>query len=62
MDQRPLRIGEAIDLYLGELARAGKAKGTIDEYGRKLNLLADYVRDAYVHEIALTDYERFLNR
>jgi hypothetical protein len=59
---RPLRIAEAIDLYLGELARAGRAIGTIDEYGRKLNLLADDVRDAFVHEIALADYERFLNR
>ena len=62
MDARPLRIGEAIDLYLGELGRAGRADGTIAEYGRKLNLLADDVRDAYVHEIALADYERFLNR
>ena len=59
---RPLRIAEAIDLYLGELARQGRAAGTRQEYRRKLNLLADDMRDAYVHEIALADYERFLNR
>ncbi len=61
-EQRPLRVGEAIDLYLGELARRGKSPRTRDAYGRKLNKLADEVRDAYVHEIELADYERFLNR
>ena len=61
MDQ-PMRIGAAIDLYLGELARRGRSPLTTREYGRKLNLLADDVRDAYVHEIRLSDYERFLNR
>src|SRR3954454_23870124 len=59
---RPLRIGEGIDLYLGELARRGRSPRTIDAYRRKLNALADAVRDAYVHEIELADYERFVNR
>ena len=61
-EPRPLRIGEAIDLHLGELARRGRSPRTLDAYGRKLNLFADDVRDAYVHEIDLADYERFLNR
>jgi integrase len=59
---RPLRIGEAIDLHLGNLARQGKSPRTLDSYRRKLNALADDVRDAYVHELSLQDYERFLNR
>jgi integrase/recombinase XerD len=59
---RPLRIGEGIDLYLGELARRGRSPRTLDAYRRKLNVLADWVRDAYVHEIELRDYEAFLNR
>jgi integrase len=60
--QAPLRIGEAIDLYLGNLARRGLSPRTLDAYRRKLNALADAVRDAYVHEITRADYERFLNR
>jgi integrase len=59
---RPLRIGEAIDLYLGDLARRGRSPRTLDAYRRKLNGLADVVRDAYVDEIALDAYEKFLNR
>ena len=59
---RPLRIGEAIDLYLGDLARRDRSPRTLDAYQRKLNLLADEVRDAYVHELGLEDYERFVNR
>jgi integrase len=62
MNPRPLRIGEAIDLYLGELARRGRSPRTIDAYRRKLNGLADSVRDAYVDEIRLQDYERYLNQ
>jgi len=59
---RPLRVGEGIDLYLGELARRGRSPRTLDAYRRKLNALADSVRDAYVHEVELRDYEAFLNR
>jgi len=58
----PVRIGEAIDLFLGELARRGRKPRTLDAYRRKLNQFADVVRDAFVHEIQLEDYERFLNR
>ena len=60
--RRPLRIGNAIDLYLGELARRGRRPRTLDAYRRKLNALADSVRDAYVDEISLQEYETFLNR
>ena len=42
------------------LRRRNRVEATRDEYRRKLNLLADDVRDAYVHEITLRDYERFL--
>jgi len=38
---RPIRIGEAIDLYLGDLARRGRKSRTLDAYRRKLNALAD---------------------
>ena len=60
--KRPPRIANAIDLYLGELARRGRRPRTLDAYRRKLNALADSVRDAYVDEISLQDYEMFLNR
>jgi len=59
---RPIRIGEAIDLFLGELARRGDKPTTLVAYRYKLNHLADDVKDAYVHEIELRDYERFLTR
>jgi len=62
VELRPLRIGEAIDLYLGELARRGRSPRTLDAYRRKLIHLAKAVNDAYVHEIELPDYERFVNR
>jgi len=62
MEREPLPIGEAIDLYLGELARRGRAPSTIESYRPKLNWLADDVKDAYVHQIVVRDYERFLNR
>ena len=45
-DVLPLRIAEAIDLFVGELARRGRSQRTLREYQRKLNLLADDVRDA----------------
>ena len=62
MTKHSLRIGEAIDLFLGDLARQGRKDATRLDYRYKLNLLADDLRDAYVDEIELTDYERFLNR
>ena len=61
-NEQPLRIGEAIDMWIGELSRRNRSVGTLDEYRRRLNLLADDVRDAYVHQVTLRDYERFLDR
>lgn len=59
---RSLRIGEAIDLFVGDLARQGRKSGTLLDYRYKLNLLADDLKNCYVDEIELADYERFLNR
>ena len=58
----PVRVGEAIDLFIGDLARQGDKPSTLSTYRFKLNRLADDVRDAYVEDIGLRDYERFLNR
>ena len=59
---RAPRMGEAIDLFLGDLARQGRKAATLLAYRYKLNLLADELRDCYIDEIQLTDYERFVNR
>jgi integrase len=59
---RPLRVGEAIDLYLGELARRNRQPSTLDAYWRKLFAFADQLPCAYVHEIEFRDYENFPNR
>ena len=61
---RVLTIGRAIDLYIGELARRGRAKTTRDSYQRLLNDFADTLpyRDFIVSEIEREHYERFLNR
>jgi integrase len=57
-----MRLGEAIDLYLGDLARQGRRPTTRASYRRLLNDFADQVRDKDVELLALTDYERFLDR
>jgi site-specific recombinase XerD len=49
-------------MWIGELSRRNRSAGTLDEYRRRLNLLADDVREAYVHQVTLRDYERFLDR
>lgn len=38
-------MGEAIDLFLGDLARQGRKDATLLDYRCKLNLLADDLRD-----------------
>jgi integrase/recombinase XerD len=58
----PLSVGEAIDLFLGDLARRNRKESTLSTYGRQLNRLADLSRKKYVHELVLADYERFLNQ
>jgi integrase len=57
-----VRLGEAIDLYLGELARRGRRPATLDSYERLLNHFADDAKTDEVVELQLLDYERFLNR
>jgi len=57
-----IRFGEAIDLYIGDLARRSKAQSTRDSYRRLLNDFAELVRDKDVDQLHLADYERFLDR
>jgi integrase len=61
---RPVTIGRAIDLYIGELARHGRARTTRETYERLLNDLADTLpyTDFLVTELRREHYERFLNR
>src|SRR4051794_2042033 len=57
-----ISLGEAIDIYIGALARAGKSPATLCSYQRLLNDFATVVRDKPPAELVLTDYERFLDR
>lgn len=55
-------FGEAIDLFIGDLARQGKSLSTRRSYERQLNHFARQVRDKPPAELDLADYETFLNR
>jgi integrase len=57
-----MTFGEAIDLYLGDLARRGRRPATLDSYRRLLNHFADKAVESDVAQLRLVDYERFLNR
>lgn len=57
-----MEFGEAIDAYIGELARQGRAASTLASYRRLLNDFATHARKRYVEELTLRDYERFLDR
>jgi integrase len=57
-----VRFGDAIDRYIGDLARRGRRPSTLASYRRLLNDFADQLRAEDVHELALSDYERFLDR
>jgi site-specific recombinase XerD len=57
-----MRHGEAIDLYIGALAREGRRPSTLASYERLLNDFADSMRVAQIEELTLEDYERFLSR
>ena len=59
---RTLNQDDAIDLYLGDLARRGRARSTIEGNRRLLHRLADLAPGKDTHELELHDYERFLNR
>lgn len=57
-----LDFGDAIDLYIAELARRGKSRSTRDSYVRILNHFADSCRGKEPEELKLEDYERFVDR
>jgi integrase len=57
-----MSFGDAIDLYLGNLARQGRRPSTLTTYRRLLNDFADQVPGRDVADLALADYEHFLDR
>ena len=59
-----MRIAEAIDLYLGELARLGRSARTRDDYWRKLVGLCAVagLQRADVSEVSDDDCRRYLDR
>jgi len=60
-----MKIGRAIDLWLGELSRAGRQDGTLDSYRRHLNKLVDHLErtrpDVDVREVTTNDCRAFLD-
>jgi integrase len=60
---RPMLVSRAIDLYIGELARRGRAESTRRTYQRLLfDFHAELARDAETQALRREDYERFLDR
>lgn len=58
-----MKLGRAIDLYIGDLARRARSVATRRSYRRLLNDFADVVGDERdVSTLRLEDYERFLDR
>jgi integrase len=57
-----IRFGDAIDRYIGGLARRGRRRSTLCSYRRLLNDFADVVKDRPPAELTLEDYELFLDR
>src|SRR5262249_2204550 len=57
-----LRVAEAIDLYIGELARRACKPSTRDIYREILDLLADQHPRTHVAELTADDCRRFLDR
>jgi site-specific recombinase XerD len=60
-----MRVARAVDLWLGELARAGRADGTRDAYRRHLEKLIDQLErtrpDVVVREVTTNDCRTFLD-
>ena len=60
-----MRLARAIDLWIGELERAGRADGTRDGYRRHLNKLVDHLErtrpDVLVTEVTTNDCRTFLD-
>lgn len=57
-----MRLDRAIDRYLGELARRGRAKQTREDYFRKLAPLCDALRDVDVRDVTDDDCRAYLDR
>ncbi len=55
-------IHAAIDLWLGELARRGRAATTRDKYKRIIDPFGDTVQHKLIDEITLDDLRRYLDR
>jgi len=60
-----MRLARAVDLWLGDLARAGRAEGTRNSYQRYLNKLIDQLErtkpDPTVREVTVNDCRAFLD-
>ncbi len=60
-----MKLSRAVDLWLGELARADRADGTRDAYRRHLNKLIDQLertrQDVDVREVTTNDCRAFLD-
>ena len=60
-----MRLSRAVDLWMGELARAGRTQGTRDSYGRYLNKLIDQLErskpDPRAEEVTVNDCRAFLD-
>jgi hypothetical protein len=54
-----MRLARAVDLWMGELARAGREQSTRDSYARYLNKLIDQLErrkpDPQVREVTVND-------
>lgn len=61
-----MRLARAVDLWMGELARAGRAQGTRDSYCRHLNKLIDHLErtkpEPTVREVTVNDCRSFLDK
>jgi site-specific recombinase XerD len=58
---RYMDISHAVDLWLGELERKGRARKTVDSYRRILDKLADQLPGVDIGEVTATQLRRFLD-
>jgi len=60
-----MRLARAVDLWMGELARAGRTESTRESYRRHLNKLIDQLErtkpDPDVREVTVNDCRKFLD-
>jgi integrase/recombinase XerD len=57
-----MKLARATDQFIGELARRGYSKRTLDDYWRKLDGLCDLTPEAEVSEITAEDCRAYLDR